>query len=124
MILAAAALFAACQESLEERAAREAREKTETQCPMPVGENIMLDSVTFDIPAHIQTQYFCVFGSLDDESLFAQTDTRSLLLGELKNTPGYRQLMERGVSFRYVYYSRNRPDHVLLDLTLTSEDYK
>lgn len=117
-------LLAACQESLEERAAREAREMTETKCPMPIGENILLDSVVFDIPTHTQSQYFCVFGNLDDDSLFAQSDPKALLLSELRNAPSYRPLMERGVSFRYVYRSRKNVGHVLLDMTLTSEDYK
>ena len=46
-----------CQESLEQRAAREAREMTETKCPMPLGDNMFLDSVVFDIPTLTQSQY-------------------------------------------------------------------
>lgn len=122
--MAATALLTACQESLEERAAREARELTETKCPMPIDDNIMLDSVVFDIPSLTQTQYFCVFNALDNDSLFELTDSRALLIAELKNSPSYRPLMERGVSFRYVYQSRKRAGHVLLDMTLRPEDYR
>lgn len=124
MIVAAAALLAGCQESIEERAAREAREVTATKCPMPIADNMLLDSVVYDIATHTQSQYFSVFGALDDDSLFAQTDSRSLLIGELRNAPSYRPLMERGSCFRYVYRSRSRNGHVLLDMTLTPQDYE
>ena len=101
MIFAASVLLLSCQESLEERAAREAREVTETKCPMPVADNLYLDSVVFDI----------------------LTDSRSLLLNELKNAPTYRTLMKHGVNFRYIYHSTKSPSKVMLELTLTPEDY-
>lgn len=122
--LAVLALLSSCQESVLERAAREAREMTETKCPMPVGDNMMLDSVVFDIPSLTQSQYFRVMGALDDEAVFADADTKALLLGELRNTPSYRALMERDVAFRYIYRSSQSEGKVLLDLTLTPEDYK
>ena len=117
-------MLISCQESLEERAAREAREMTETKCPMPVGDNLVLDSVAFDIPTLTQSQYFRVMGDLDNDSLFELVDSRALLLAELKNTPSYKQLMDRGAAFHYVYHSSSDPDKVLLDLTLLPEDYK
>ena len=117
-------LLAACQESLEERAAREARVMTETKCPMPIGDNMLLDSVVFDIPTLTQTQYFRIYGDLDNDSLFESVDTHTLLLNELKNSPSYKALIERGIDFRYVYHSTANPDVILLDLTLTPEDYK
>jgi hypothetical protein len=124
MFLALAALLASCQESLEERAAREARVMTETKCPMPIGDNMLLDSVVFSIPTLTQTQYFRVMGELDNDSLFQSLDARSLLLSELRNSPTYKPLMERGVLFHYVYRSVANPGAVLLDLTLTPEDYR
>ena len=124
MFFAVSAMLLSCQESLEERAAREARVMTETKCPMPVSDNLYLDSVVFDIPTLTQSQYFRVKGDLDDDSLFKTVDSRTLLLNELKNTPGYRALRERGVAFRYVYHSTKSPSKVMLELTLTSEDYR
>ena len=49
LMAAAIILLASCQETLEERAAREAREVTEAKCPMPIGNNMYLDSIVFDI---------------------------------------------------------------------------
>lgn len=124
MFFAASVLLLSCQESMEERAAREAREVTETKCPMPVADNLYLDSVVFDIPTLTQSQYFRVTGELDNDSLFEVTDSRSLLLNELKNAPTYRTLMKHGVNFRYIYHSTKSPSKVMLELTLTPEDYR
>ena len=119
-------LFTACQETLEERAAREAREVTEGKCPMPVGSNMYLDSIVFNIPNHTQTQYFRFIGDTDNDSVviaFQQNDIRGTLVKELKNTPNYKSLMEHGVNFRYIYRSTKNPEKVYLDVTLTKEDY-
>ena len=123
MFFAASVMLLSCQESIEERAAREARELTETKCPMPVADNLYLDSVVFDIPTLTQSQYFRVTGELDNDSLFEMADSHSLLLNELKNTPTYRTLMKRGVTFHYVYHSTKSPSKVMLELNLTPEDY-
>ena len=124
LCFAATLLLVSCQESIEERAAREAREMTVTKCPMPVGDNLFLDSVVFDIPTLTQSQYFRVRGELDNDSLFNTVDSRTLLLNELQNTPSYRALMERGVAFHYIYHSTKSPSKVMLELTLTPEDYR
>jgi len=124
LFCAAAFLLLSCQETLEERVAREAREMTETKCPMPVDKNIVLDSVVFDISTHTQSQYFRVLGELDNDTLFQAVDSRSLLLEELKNAPSYRLMMERGFNFHYLYHSSKSPSKVMLELTLTPDDYR
>jgi hypothetical protein len=125
LLLAAAVMFTACQESLEERAAREAREVTEDKCPMPVGDNMMLDSIVFDIPTLTQSQYFRFIGDNDNDSVvYALQDAKRILVAELKSTPTYRSLMNKGVSFRYVYRSNKNPEKTYLDITLTKEDYQ
>ena len=119
-------LFTACQETLEERAAREAREVTESKCPMPVGSNMYLDSIVFSIPTLTQTQYFRFIGDTDNDSVviaFQQTDIKGTLVKELKNTPNYKSLMERGVNFRYIYRSTKDSKKVYLDITISKEDY-
>ena len=124
LLFAAVSMLAACQESIEERAAREAREMTQAKCPMPIGDNMYLDSVVFDIPTLTQSQFFSVYGDLDNDSVFGSVDTKAILLDELRNSPSYRPLLERGVAFRYRYCSTVEPKKVMLDITLTPEDYK
>lgn len=125
ILLAATFVLAACQETIEERAAREAREMTQAKCPMPIGDNMFLDSIVFDIPTRTQSQYFRFTGDSDNDSVISVLgDAKSVLVKELKNTPGYKSLMNAGVNFHYVYRSTRDPKKVYLEATLTPEDYQ
>jgi len=118
-------LFVSCQESLEERAAREARETTANKCPMPIGDNMMLDSIVFDIPTLTQSQYFRFTGTNDNDSVVhVLQNAKQVLVSELKSIPSYKPLMERGVNFHYVYRSNKNPEKIYLETTLTKEDYR
>jgi hypothetical protein len=121
-------LFTACQETLEERAAREAREVTESKCPMPVGSNMYLDSIVFSIPTLTQTQYFRFTGNSDNDStvenIVSNNDLKGTLVKELKNTPSYKALMNKGISFRYIYGSTAEPEKTYIDITVKKEDYQ
>ena len=118
-------LLVSCQESLEERAAREAREMTENKCPMPIGDNMMLDSIVFDIPTLTQSQYFRFTGDNDNDSVVCVLqNAKQALVAELKNSPSYKPLMEKGVNFHYIYRSNKNPEKIYLEMTLTKEDYQ
>ena len=121
-------LLTACQESLEEKDAREAREVTESKCPMPIGDNMYLDSIVFDIPTLTQTQYFRFTGNSDNDStvenIVSNNDLKGTLVKELKNTPSYKALMNKGISFRYIYGSTAEPEKTYIDITVTKEDYQ
>ena len=121
-------LLSSCQESLEEKAAREAREVTESKCPMPIGDNMYLDSIVFDIPTLTQTQYFRFTGNSDNDStvekIIKNNDLKSTLVQELKNTPSYKALINKGITFRYIYGSTADTQKTYIDITVTKEDYQ
>ena len=125
---AALLLLTSCQESLEEKAAREAREVTESKCPMPIGDNMYLDSIVFDIPTLTQTQYFRFTGNSDNDStvekIIKNNDLKSTLVQELKNTPSYKALINKGITFRYIYGSTADTKKTYIDITVTKEDYQ
>jgi hypothetical protein len=121
-------LLSSCQESLEEKAAREAREVTESKCPMPIGDNMYLDSIVFDIPTLTQTQYFRFTGNSDNDStvekIIKNNDLKGTLVQELKNTPSYKALINKGITFRYIYGSTADTKKTYIDITVTKEDYQ
>ena len=121
-------LLSSCQESLEEKAAREAREVTESKCPMPIGDNMYLDSIVFDIPTLTQTQYFRFTGNSDNDStvekIINNNDLKGTLVQELKNTPSYKALINKGITFRYIYGSTADTKKTYIDITVTKEDYQ
>ena len=66
IMIVAGILLAACQESLEERCAREAKEYTQKNCPRHIDTEIVLDSMTFDKDSHTIGYYYTLQGSLDN----------------------------------------------------------
>ena len=129
MLLLAMSAFIlfSCQESLEERAAREAREVSENKCPMPIGNNMYLDSIVFDIPSLTQIQYFRFIGDTDNDSMVVamrDADLKGALIQELKNTPTYKTLMKRGANFRYIYRSTKDRSKTYFDFIISKSDYE
>ena len=76
--------FTACQESLEERCARECKEYTKKKCPVLIAKDIYLDSLTFNTSNQMLSYYYTVEGVLDDAEFLKQRDFRGMLLKELK----------------------------------------
>lgn len=116
--------FTACQESLEERCARECKEYTKKKCPVLIAKDIYLDSLTFDQSQHLMTYYYTVEGVLDDAEALQQHNIRGMLLKELKNSAGDKLYKEAGYSFRYVYFSGKQKGMQLVEATFRKSDYQ
>ena len=117
-------LFTACQESLEERCARECKEYTKKKCPVLVAKDIYLDSLTFSPSEHLLSYYYTVEGVLDDAEALQQHDIRGLLLKELKKSTGDKLYKDAGYSFRYVYFSGRQRGTQLVEATFRKSDYQ
>lgn len=117
--------LSACQESMEKRAARDAREVTEKKCPMPLGNDgkIVLERIDFDIPTHTWCQHY-LLNAMPEEGPLDQTEARRLLLEELKNSPSYQPYMDNGFIFQYIYCRMAEPHDTLLNLKLGPDDYR
>jgi hypothetical protein len=112
-----------CQESMEERCAREARSYTKKHCPMLVTKDIILDSMSFDKASHTIGYHYSVKGLLDDAELINRNMPRDLLLKEVKNSPHLKLYKEAGYNFRYVYYSTKKKGTQLFEATFRKSDY-
>ena len=112
------AALAACQESIEERAERDAREATAKRCPMRMNNEgtLILERIHFDRSTRTWKQDFLL------DSLF-DVDYREILLGELKNTPSYQPYMDNGFNFLYVFLRMSNPKDTLISILLTPKDY-
>lgn len=113
----------ACQESLEERAAREASKYTQKNCPARIDEFTTMDSMTFDKSTHTLAYFYRLQGAADRDGV--QTDEiRDALLQQVKNATHLRAYQEAGYRFRYVYRSAQSPDVTRLDIVFTPTDYQ
>ncbi len=117
-------LFTACQESLEERCARECKEYTKKKCPVLVAKDIYLDSLTFSTDERMLSYYYTVEGLLDDAEALRQHDIRGMLLKELKKSTGDKLYKDAGFSFRYVYFSGKQKGTQLIEATFRKGDYQ
>jgi hypothetical protein len=114
-----------CQETLEERAAREARSYTEKNCPIIITpERIVMDSMTFDAATHTIGYHYRFMGPLDVDSGMKKDEMRELLLGVLRNETTLRVYKDEGYVFEYIYRSQRNPQNILFQAKFTDKDYR
>ena len=116
-------LFSACQESLEDKCAREAKAYTAKNCPAKMEENIIMDSLTFERETHTLHYYYRMTGVADKERALDTALAKKLLTETLKNTTAMKVYKDNSYNFTYTYRSEKDPSKVLFDLTLTEKDY-
>lgn len=123
LFLTVLALFSCRQESIEERAERDARETTAKRCPIRMSDDgtLIMERITFDKSTRTWCQDF--LQDIDPEVL-KEANYRDLLLQELKNIPSYKPYMDNGFTFRYVFCNMKNPKDTLVDVRLTPEDYR
>ena len=120
MVACLAVGLAACQESLEERAAREARNYTSKSCPLRVDEYTVMDSMTF-VSADRPTlcYYYTLSGQADRQYTEAERQhAQALLQKNLNNNTHLKAYREAGYTFRYIYRSAADVDSVRFDFSL------
>ena len=122
-VIAAVLLLTACQQSLDEKAAEEARMYTRKNCPARMGDNIILDSMTFHQPTRTLHYHYTLTGTADRVGLINKEEARSALLTELKNTTAMQAYKDEGFRFAYTYHSQKNPSEVLFKVVFTKQDY-
>ena len=122
LLLTALLTLSACQESMEDRAARDASETTAKRCPMRLNDDgtLILERITFDKNTRTWKQDFLLEASPE---AIEQLDMRDILLKELKNMPSYKPYMENNFVFQYVFCDMTNPKDTLMDIKLTPKDY-
>ena len=123
IIAALTLLFTACQESLEDRCAREAQEYTRKNCPAKMDNNTILDSMTFERSSHTLHYYYKLTGFADLDSIAKKIDAVNVLKKELKNTTGLKLYKDNHYRFAYTFRSEKDPDKILIDVVFTDKDY-
>ena len=117
--LISAIAFTACSESLEDRAARDAKEYTEKYCPTPYVNDSRTDSASFDKQTRVYTYYMTLRNKADNEQIISEhrKELREVQKQSIDNNPGLKQYKDKHFSFRIIYHSASQPGKVLLDET-------
>ena len=116
-------LLASCHESLEQRAAREAREYTERCCPTPIVNCTRTDSVGFNIDKKEYVYYCSFFDQFDSELVVSQN--RQAIHDGLKEllfeNTGMKAYVDAGFTFTYIVRSGSNPEKILYQDTFTTK---
>ena len=118
----AALVCTSCQESLEDKCAKEAAELTSKKCPSRIDENTQIDSMTFDKSTHTLAYWYHLTGKADNPEIFKRVNLRKSLIEQIKNSTSMQAYKDAGYSFRYVYRSQ-KENKVYFDDTVTKKDY-
>lgn len=123
--IAAMAVFlgTSCQESLEDKCAKEAAEFTSKKCPSKIDENTQIDSMTFDKSTHTLAYWYQLTGKADNPEIFKRVNLRKSLIEQIKNSTSMQAYKDAGYSFRYIYRSQ-KENKVYFDTTIARKDYK
>ncbi len=124
LALMLAAIMASCQESLEDRCAREAKEYTKKKCPARIRENMIIDSMAFDRTTHTLHYYYTLNGNADNEDVIKRNDIHGALLRQIKNATSVKEYKDAGYNFAYTYCSAKEKGKVLFEVTFTQSDYR
>jgi hypothetical protein len=124
LLLMSIVLLTACQETLEDRCEREAKEYTKKHCPTLIAEDMVMDSMTFDKVTKTIGYCYTVKGAIDDTAVINSNEPRKRLLEQVKNSPNLKLYKDAGYSFRYTYYSTKENGTKLFEATFRESDYK
>jgi ADP-ribose pyrophosphatase YjhB (NUDIX family) len=124
LFVLATLILGACQESLEDKCARECVEFTKRKCPSAIAQDMIVDSMTFDRASHTVQYYYKLTGASDRPDAYPKDQARDALKNALKNTTQLMAYKEAGYNFRYIYYSEKNPQTTYLDILLTEKDYQ
>lgn len=124
LIAAIAMTMVACQESLEQKAAHEALMYTTKNCPAQMSDNLIMDSMTFDVSTHTLHFHYTLTGVADSVGLLNGETLKKVLRTDLKNTTAMMDYKEAGYQFTYTYHSQKNPNKVLFEVTFDKKDYK
>lgn len=118
-------VLAGCHESLENRAAREAKEYTDKNCPTPTVNNTRMDSIAFDKETHTISYYYTLCNTSDNAEIINRESDKlkKALLDGVKESTHLKAYKEAGFHIRYVYHSEKQPRQTLFEVVLTSKDY-
>ena len=110
-------LLASCTESMEYKAAREAKEYTEKYCPTPYVNDSRTDSATFDKSTKTYVYYISLRNKADNKQVIEANKNKlhKIQKEALDNNPGLKKYKEEHFTFRFVYHSAKNPKEILLD---------
>lgn len=120
IVVASIAMTLSCQESLEERAERQAKEYTHKFCPTPARNYIRTDSLVFDRTRKVYLYYISFTDKLDDQEIVDENldKLRNVLQQSVRESTSLKTFVDAGYKFEYICHSSSEPELVLAKFSI------
>lgn len=119
ILLLCASLITSChQETIQDKAEREAKEYTRRYCPTPPINDWSTDSITFDRATNLYT-YHCTFsGILDDIEVIKDNKDkiREILRKSIVESTSMKPYVDAGFRFQYICRSEKDKSIILFEV--------
>lgn len=126
ILLIGTCILTSCRhESLEDRAAREAKEYTEKYCPTPIENYTRTDSIVFDKNTKTYFYYCTLTDKMDDSNIIATNakNIKTALAAGIAKDTKTKAYKDAGFNFAYVLHSQRHPQQILFQAIFTPKDY-
>lgn len=109
-----------CQESLEEKAERQAKEYTHKYCPTPVINSTNTDSISFDHKRKVYIYYLSLHDQLDNQEVIDSNHDLlcEMLTQSVRESTSLKGFLEAGFKFEYICRSAKDPKKILLKVVI------
>jgi len=115
--------LASCQENFDKRLQREAQEITRTKCPQEPSPGERLDSIVYAPASRVLSFYYTESPTNEAILLGRTTLLRANLVAQLIADVNYKEVKDKGITFRYVYMSEHS-ERPLFETKITAAEYK
>lgn len=117
-----------CQESIQERAEREAREFTADQCPTPFNGGYSIDSIVYNPKTNFHTTYLKIDDAgIPEDTIKARlvaTNAREKYRVQMMSDEGRRRYIEAGFNFAVVMRSKTNSGKELIRLEYKNKELR
>lgn len=120
ILLLLALVCSSCQESLEDKAERQAKDYTRKYCPTPLQNHTRTDSIVFNKQRRVYTYHLSLYDELDSQEVIDKhrSEIVSMLQQSLRESTGLKGFVEAGFRFEYVCRSGSDSKKILLKVGL------
>lgn len=119
-------LFTGCQKQLsfDQKCLLDAQEQTRKLCPRSIATGITLDSIGYSIHSHTLYYYYTMSQDFDNQKAInaGKGKFREALKNQIINSIDLKKFKDRGITFRYIYFSKTSKKK-LLEEVYTKKDY-
>lgn len=108
-------MYSCKHKTIDEKIFEDTRKEMLKTCPQQVVEDVMLDSITYNMEKRQKTYYYTLSGFLDNQERIdsAKEDFSNAIKNNLIKAISLKEFKKLGITYRYVYFSNSTKKKML-----------